>query len=188
MSAMSNIMSGWRLVTRMLGLGLIRPRPSYAAGVAAHVIHREAVCVALAADHPLARSHTLQAADLGNEAFIVPKVAESSGFGSHLERLAAAGRFPIEVVHDVGDFVTALSMASGGYGVVLGPESMRGLGFYEVVFRPLADFAEKVELAIAFRVAEPSASVRAFIDAAIALGRRRELDASRRVSQAPALD
>jgi DNA-binding transcriptional LysR family regulator len=171
-----------------LDAALIRPRPSYAAGVAAHVIHREALCVALAADHPLARNHTLQAADLGNEAFIVPQVAESSGFGSHLERLAAAGSFPIKIVHDAGDFVTALSMAAGGYGVVLGPESMRGLGFSEVVFRPLADLAEKVELAVAFRAAELSASVRAFIDAAIALGRRRELDASGRLSEPPALD
>jgi len=144
------------------------------------VIHREALCVALAADHPLARSDTVLAADLGNEAFIVPKVTASFGFGSHLERLAAAGRFPIKIVHDVGDFVTALSMAGGGYGVVLGPESMRGLGLPDVVFRPLADFTEKVELAIAFRAAEPSASVRAFVDAAIALWRRRELDASSR--------
>jgi hypothetical protein len=61
------------------------------------------------------------------------------------------------------------------------------LGFSEVVFRPLADFAETVELAVAFRAAEPSASVRAFIDAAVALGRRRELDASSRLSEAPAL-
>jgi DNA-binding transcriptional LysR family regulator len=148
------------------------------------VIHREGLCVALAADHPLARSHTLQAAELGNEAFIVPHVAT---FGCHLERLAAAGRFPIKIVHDVGDFVTALSMAAAGYGVVLGPESMRGFGFPEVVFRPLADFAEKVELAVAFRTVEPSASVRAFIDAAVALGKSRELDASGRLGEAPAL-
>jgi DNA-binding transcriptional LysR family regulator len=168
-----------------LDAALIEPRPGYAAGVAARVIHCEALCVALAADHPLARSHTVHAADLGGEAFIVPHVAT---FGSHLERLAAAGGFPIKIVHDVGDFVTALSMAAGGYGVAMAPESMGGLGFPEVVFRPLADFAEKVELAVAFRTAEPSASVRAFIDAAIALGRRRELDASRRLSEAPALD
>jgi DNA-binding transcriptional LysR family regulator len=168
-----------------LDAALIRPRASYAAGVAAHVIYREALCVAVAADHPLARSHTLHAADLGNEAFIVPHVAS---FGSHLERLGAAGKFPINIVLDVGDIVTALSMAAAGYGMVLGPESMRGLGFSEIVFRPLADFAEKVELAVAFRAAEPSASVRAFIDAAIALGRRRELDASRRLGEAPALD
>ena len=70
----------------------------------------------------------------------------------------------------------------------MAPESMRGLGVCEVVFRPLADFAEKVELAVAFRTAEPSASVRAFIDAAIALGRRRELDASSPLSEASALD
>jgi DNA-binding transcriptional LysR family regulator len=168
-----------------LDAALIQPRPSYAAGVAARVIYREALCVALAADHPLARSHTLHAAELGNEAFIVPHVAT---FGSHLEGLAAAGRFPIKVVHDVGDFVTALSMAAAGYGVVLGPEAMRGFGLPEVVFRPPADFAEKVELAVAFRTAEPSASARAFIDTAVALGRRRELDASSRLSEAPALD
>jgi DNA-binding transcriptional LysR family regulator len=168
-----------------LDAALIRPRPSYAAGVAARVIHREALCVALAADHPLASSLTLQAADLGNEAFIVPHVAT---FGSHLERLAAAGRFPIKVVHDVGDFVTALSMAAAGFGVAMAPESMCGLGFPEIVFRTLADFAEKVELAVAFRTSEPSASVRAFIDAAIALGKRRELDASGRLGEAPALD
>lgn len=47
-----------------LDAGLIQPRPSYAAGVAAGVIHREALCVALAADNPLARSQTQQAADL----------------------------------------------------------------------------------------------------------------------------
>jgi hypothetical protein len=62
------------------------------------------------------------------------------------------------------------------------------LGFPEVVFRPLADFAEKVELAVAFRAAEPSASVRAFIGTALALGRRRELDGFSRLSDAPALD
>jgi DNA-binding transcriptional LysR family regulator len=167
-----------------LDAALIRPRPSYATGLAARVIHREALCVALATDHPLASSHTLHAADLGNEAFIVPHVAT---FGSHLERLAAIGRFPIKIVHDVGDFVTALSMAAAGYGVVLGPESMRGLSFPEVVFRPLADFAEEVELAVAFRTAEPSASVRAFVDAAIALGRRRELDASMGTPSTPTI-
>ena len=131
--------------------------------------------MALAADHPLARGQMLHAADLGDEAFIVPHVAS---FGSHLERLAAAGKSPINIVHDVGHIVTALCMAAAGYGVVLGPESMRGLGFPEIVFRPLADFAEKVELAVAFRTAEPSASVRAFIDAAIALGKNREADGS----------
>jgi DNA-binding transcriptional LysR family regulator len=79
-------------------------------------------------------------------------------------------------------------MAAAGYGVVLGPESMRGFGFPEIAFRPLADFAEEVELAVAFRTAEPSASVRAFIDAAIALGRHRELDASMGTPSTPIIE
>jgi DNA-binding transcriptional LysR family regulator len=79
-------------------------------------------------------------------------------------------------------------MVAAGYGVAMAPESMRGLSDSEVVFRPLTDFAEKVELAVAFRTAEPSASVRAFIGTAIALGRRRELDAACRLSEAPAFD
>ncbi|MCC8952741.1 LysR family transcriptional regulator [Bradyrhizobium sp. Pear77] len=157
-----------------LDVALIRPRPSYAAGLAAQVIHREALCLALAADHPLARKRTLRASDLGNEPFLVPQLTESLGFGSYLERLATVGSFTVTMVHDVCDFVTALTMAAGGYGVVLGPESMRALGFPEIVFRPLADFPEKVELAVAFRAAEPSAAVRTFIDLATALGRRRE--------------
>ena len=57
----------------------------------------------------------------------------------------------------------------------------------EVVFRRLADFAEEVELAVAFRAAETSAIVRAFIDAAISVGRRRELDASMETSSTPAI-
>jgi len=154
------------LIEGQLDVALIRPRSSYSEGVAAHVIHRENVCVALSADHPLAHRSALQAADLGAEAFIIPQVTEVSGFRSRLDRLAAQGGFPINYVHDAGDFITALSMVAGGYGVVLGPESMRGLGVSDIVFRSLADFVETVELAVAFRTEEPSASVRSFIDAA----------------------
>jgi hypothetical protein len=67
---------------------------------------------------------------------------------------------------------------------------MRGLGgVSEVVIRPLADFAEKVELAVAFRTAEPSASVRAFINSAVALGRLTlpvaSVNRQRSIEQAP---
>jgi len=154
------------LIEGRLDVALIRPRSIYAEGVAAHMIHREHVCVALSADHPLAHSSTLQAADLGNEAFIIPQVTEITGFRSRLDRLAAQGGFPIKYVQDASDFITALSMVAGGYGVVLGPESMRGLGVSDIVFRSLTDFVETVELAVAFRTEEPSASVRFFIDAA----------------------
>jgi DNA-binding transcriptional LysR family regulator len=169
-----------------LDAALIRSRPSYEPGLTAHVIHREPFCVALAADHPLARKDTLELADLAEEAFVV---AESAGFGNDLERLAAAGGFSIKVVHNVGGIITALTMAAGGYGVVLAPASMRRWGFSEITYRPLADFAETVEVAVAFRTAEPCESVRAFIDTAIAVGKRPELvETSTHTSAVPALD
>ena len=171
-----------------LDVALIRPRPAYATGMAAHIIHREAVCVALVADHLLAGKPALRAADLNTETFIVPQAGESSGFAGHLEHLAAVGRFSVRIVHSVGDVVTALSMAAGGYGVVLGPESMRGLGFSNIALRPIADFTEEVELAAAYRTTEPSASVRAFINVASAFARHREYGGSRPRDEEPALD
>ena len=176
------------LVEGRLDAALIRPRPSYAAGLTAHLIHREAFCVALAADHPLARKDTLQAADLAEEAFVVSDAAEGTGLGNDLERLAAAGRFSIKIVHNVGGIITALTMAAGGYGVVLAPGSMRRWGFSEIVYRPLADFAATTEVAVAFRTAEPSASVRAFVDMAIAVAKRPEVETSSHISEVPALD
>jgi DNA-binding MarR family transcriptional regulator len=55
-----------------LDAALIRPRPGYAAGVAAPVIYREALCVALASDHPLARCPTLQRGGVGQRGFHHP--------------------------------------------------------------------------------------------------------------------
>ena len=112
---------------------------------------------------------------MAEEAFVVPEASESTGFGYDLERLAAAGRFSIKIAHNVGGIITALAMAAGGYGVVLVPGSMRRLGFSEIAYRPLADFAATREVAVAFRTAEPSASVRAFVDMAIAVAKRPEL-------------
>jgi hypothetical protein len=50
-------------------------------------------------------------------------------------------------------------------------------GFSEIIYRPLADFAATREVAVAFRTAESSASVRAFVDIAIAVAKRPEVPA-----------
>jgi DNA-binding transcriptional LysR family regulator len=160
-----------------LDVGLTRPPRRLPTGVTAQLVRREGLCVALAVDHPLARGGAVRAADLGNEAFITPRFVEGPTIFDHLERVASAGGFTIQTIHEVGDIVAALCMAAGGYGVVVGPESMSGFSFPEIVFRPLADVTETVDLIIAYRTAEPSASVRAFVACAAALGKRLERDA-----------
>jgi DNA-binding transcriptional LysR family regulator len=61
-------------------------------------------------------------------------------------------------------------MASAGYGVALVPQSIRGFAQPGVVFKPLSDFEDQVELAVAYRVREYSPCVRGFIDTALSYG------------------
>jgi DNA-binding transcriptional LysR family regulator len=142
-----------------IDVGLIRPRADYPVGVVAQVFHEERLCVALAADHPLAAESRLKAADLIDEAFIIPQFAEDEGFAGHLSDLARVGGFTTQAAHQVGDFITALSMAAGGYGVVLGPASMERFSIGNLVFLELSDFTDVVRLAVAWRsdVSTPSA-------------------------------
>jgi len=152
-----------------IDIGLIRPRADYPPGVVAQVFHEERLCVALAADHPLAKAQ-LKAADLGDEAFIIPQFAEDEGFAGHLADLAQVGGFATRAAHQVGDFITALSMAAGGYGVVLGPASMARFSVGNLVFQALDDFPDVVQLAVAWRSDDPAPSASAFRGAALGLG------------------
>lgn len=152
-----------------LDVALIRPRPSYPDGVVATIFHREPLVAALAADHPLATRHVLCAADLSNEQFVIPQFSESAGFVNSLGRLGTAGGFTVDVTRQVGDFPTALSMAAAGYGIALGPRSMKSFAIGDLVYRTIVDFEEEVELVAAYRQREASPSARALIDAAIGL-------------------
>ncbi len=154
------------LATGRIDVGMIRPRATYPAGVVAKVFHEERLCVALAADHPLAERSALEAADFADQAFIIPQFAEDVGFAAHLADLALAGGFDTGATHRVGDFVTALSMAAGGYGVVLGPASMDRLAVGDLVFRTLVDFQDQVQLAVAWRSEDTAPSVCAFVQTA----------------------
>jgi DNA-binding transcriptional LysR family regulator len=150
-----------------LDIGLIRPRPHYPDGVQAQIVHREGLCVALARDHPLASRACLSAADLKDETFLIPHFDENAGFGASLTRLADTGGFTVGAAQRLSDFVTALCLAAGGYGVVLGPESMRQHGIDKLVFQPIRNFDEEVELALAFRSGATSPAARAFVRAAL---------------------
>jgi DNA-binding transcriptional LysR family regulator len=158
------------LAENRIDVGLIRPWTSYPQGLRVEVFHREGLCVALASDHPLVARQGLYAADLSREAFIVPQFDESAGFANSLTALGQAGGFAGAATYRVGDFVTALSMASGGYGVVLGPISMAHLSIGELAYRPLLDYSETVDLAVAWRATDPSPAVAAFATTAVKLG------------------
>lgn len=156
-----------------LDVGLLRPRRVYPEGVAAYIVHREPMLVAMAADHPLAQHAGLSPETLASESFIVPQFDESGGFANDLAALGAAAGFDLEPTYRVNDFIAALSMAAAGYGLVLTPKSARNFNGPGVVYRSVLGFDREAELAFAYRKNEPSACVRNFI--AIAAARRLDL-------------
>lgn len=139
-----------------LDIGLVRPRPSYSPLIAARVIHREPLSLAMAEGHPLAAHAIIDPRDLAHEKFIMPAFPEKTrqeqtGLIDHLHRLAARGGFVLGDVRHVSDFVTALALAGGGYGVVLAPRSLARMAMPGVVFRNLPQHEDAIELALAWR-------------------------------------
>lgn len=159
-----------RLSDASIDVGFIRPRARYPDGVTAKVVQRERLLIALPADSPLARARTVKAADLQGLSFIAPQFNEAAGFAEDLARLGRVGGFDAQPEYRVNDFITAVSMASAGYGAALVPQSIQGFAQPGVVFKPVSDFEEQVELAVAYRVREHSPCVLGFIDTALSRG------------------
>ncbi|CAN0627050.1 Transcriptional regulator, LysR family [Burkholderia multivorans] len=149
-----------------IDVGIVRPRRQYPAGIEAVIVHTERLMIAMAESHPLAARRQVSARDLKDQSFISPQFDENEGFGEVLSALGAAGGFSAFLDHRVQDFISAISLASAGYGVVVVPESMRHFGQPGICYRPVKDFQFSVDLAMASRRREQSPAVRAFVNAA----------------------
>jgi LysR family transcriptional regulator, benzoate and cis,cis-muconate-responsive activator of ben and cat genes len=149
----------------LLDVGFVRPRPTYPEGISATRIHREPMLVAMAASHPLARRR-IQAAALAKERFIVPQFDESVGFAEYVALIGARGNFLPQTGQPVRDFISAIALASAGYGIVPVPRCMTRLSIEGVVYKPIRDFEDVAELAIAHRSHKLSPATRAFVSLA----------------------
>ncbi|MBE7211286.1 MAG: LysR family transcriptional regulator [Gluconacetobacter diazotrophicus] len=172
LSAMETPRQPAALAEGRIDVAVLRPCRHYGEGTRAFVAHREGMVVAVPNDHPLADAAPLRAADLAGEVFIEPLFAEVAGFADSLARLCALGGFTAEPAYRVDDFVAALGLASAGYGIVLGPDSLRRLAPATLRFRPVEGFDEQVELVVAHRERTDSPSVRAFVRMARSLACR----------------
>jgi len=139
-----------------IDFGFLRPRPRYPKQVTTRIVHNEGLLIALAAHHPLAASGQIHAADLAGETFIVPQFHENVGLIDKIVQLAEFGGFVLGDILRTSDFVTALSMAAGGYGIVLAPYSLARLRLEGVVFREILHYSDSMDLAIAFRSDAPA--------------------------------
>lgn len=152
-----------------IDVGIVRPRRQYAPGLVATIVHRERLLLAMSEDHPFAARLQINASDLKDQPFIAPQFKEEEGFGELLSELGKAGGFSVQLEHRVHDFISAMSLASAGYGVAVVPESMRNLSLPGICYRPISEFECIVDLVLARRKRELSPAVRAFVTEALRL-------------------
>lgn len=147
----------------LLDVGFLRPRSAYPDGVIAHVVHRETMLLALAANHPLANKR-IDLKNLSDQRFIIPQFDENTGFAEQLAQLASQGGFEPKTALRVRDFLTAITLAAGGYGVVPVPKCMLSLRMRNIIFKSIHGYTGIAELAVAYRARRASAAVSAFVD------------------------
>ena len=145
-----------------IDVGVVRPA-QVEAGIEIDVVQREEVLAALPAGHPLAGRQAISLSDLGGEAFVMLARREAPGlFGALDAAMVELGVAPREV-QEVTELRTVLGLVSAGVGVSVVPASVAGSERSGVVFVPLKGRPPTVQLALAWRSADDSPTLRAFL-------------------------
>lgn len=132
-----------------IDVALLRP-PAADPALAVHTLRRDRLVVALPAEHPLASTPRVRAADLAGADLIVHLADRHSVMHDFvLGVLREAGVEP-HVRHEVGETSTLVTLVAGGLGVAVVPEPVTALSLGGVVYRPLAGPAA-IDLAVAHR-------------------------------------
>jgi DNA-binding transcriptional LysR family regulator len=151
-----------QLESGRLDVAFVRPaRPRR--GLSIETVLREATVVALPDRHPLALKTPLKLADLAGEPLVFLTRSGSPGLRDSLA--LAIDRLGGEdgIVQEAAEMQTVIGLVAAGVGISLVPESVRSLVRAGVTYRPLADNAPRVELAVAWRTDDPSPVLAAFL-------------------------
>lgn len=144
-----------------LDVGFVRPRPAYPDGVVAKTVRQEKLLLAFPNGHPLVDDINQHA--FVDQTFIIPQFDESGGFTEHVAHLLQTLSARADNILRVRDFLTALSLVGGRYGIALVPESLKAVAIPNVLYRSIPAYERRVDLCLAHRAGEESPAVRAFI-------------------------
>ncbi|WP_424814256.1 LysR substrate-binding domain-containing protein [Roseococcus sp. YIM B11640] len=149
---------------RRLDIAFIRMPVSLPPGIVTARLHREPLLIALPTTHPLAAGESVAAADLAEEAFIIPDQAGGTSFHQLTRAVAERGGFAPRLAHRGRDLIAVTALVALGMGVAVVPESLRGtVTLPGVAYRPLRGAPILAELAVAWRRNEGAPATRALI-------------------------
>jgi len=154
------------LADHLLDLGFIRSaaRPLLPDGVAARLLLRERLFVAMRPDHRLAGREGLRCADLAGEPLLLYAQDLSSGFTEELMGLFQATGVEPLIAQRVREVTTLFGLAATGVGVTVLAESICSLHTDNLVYRPLTDDLAGTSLWLLHRGADMTLACRHFMD------------------------
>ncbi|MCU0526932.1 MAG: LysR family transcriptional regulator [Elainella sp. Prado103] len=126
-------------------------------------IAQEFLVAVLPAPHPLAAQQQIALVDLADQAFVMPLYQVVPGLTEQIYRLCAQQNFVPQVAQEAIFMVTILGLVAGGIGVSLLPSSAQTLRREGVVFRPLQDATETIQLSAIWRRQDESPILQQFL-------------------------
>jgi DNA-binding transcriptional LysR family regulator len=147
-----------------IDVGLVRPPVVDAESLAMRVIWREDLMVALPEGNPLTRLEEIAIEALAEESFIQIPRHVAPGFYDQFIRICARAGFSPKIVQEARTTPTIVSLIAGGIGLSILPASLRSLRRTGVVYRPLKKPAPTSDMAVIWRPADESPTLRSFLE------------------------
>lgn len=153
------------LRTGQVDVGILRLPVGNASELQLRVIQRERFVAVLPARHKLAKARSVRLEQLASESFMMfPADRIPSLHGKFLLACGEAGFSPRTVL-EAWQMPSMVCLVAAGFGVVLLPSQVCCLPYPGVVYKPLADVSENLELdiAVGWRAENPSAGMRSLL-------------------------
>lgn len=149
---------------RRLTIGFNRIIPEFDDIVIERVL-TERILVAINRSHKLAYLREIPLSDIAYAPLIVFPNQSRPSFADDIISLCHSEGFQPQIVQEVEDVVTAVSLVSSGFGISLVPESGANLKLPGVVYRPLKkDPTPSVDLSCIYRKGDTSPLLHAFLE------------------------
>ena len=146
-------------------VGLLR-LPINELTVRVEVVRREPIVCVLPEGHPLATQEQIAVSLLANEPFVLQSRQRGGGYYTQLMNLCLTSGFSPNVIQEVTEMHTIVSLVAAGMGVSLVPLSIQNIRSQGVVYRELEGVTPITEMAIAWLRASRSTLVQNFLQVA----------------------
>ncbi|MGE4336391.1 MAG: LysR family transcriptional regulator [Pigmentiphaga sp.] len=134
-----------------------------APGLVSKVIAQRSFLVAVHVRHPLARKHEVALVDLSAETLITPQRRLGPSFHGHLMAMLSKARLNLQITHEAIHMPIVPGLVAAGMGVGIVSDELRNLEVRDVVYRPLIEGRNAVQIALSWHQDNDSRTLAQFV-------------------------